>query len=141
MSNSFFTKSSKTIGLMLTGMVSSLQKQTQSVAMRKKNLSDHVMCKHEINNLLKESTHYRYWLHFLCQKRSPERQKHKKVEPPNPTTTLKQSEEWERRKRLLIWVRKRKKGYERERKEGYMWGREEREWGELCIEKQYNHLR
>ena len=56
---------------MLTGMVSSLQKQTQSVAMRKKTFSDYVIRKHEINGLPKESTHYRYWLTFLVLKKKP----------------------------------------------------------------------
>ena len=56
---------------MLTGMVSSLQKQTQSVAMRKKTYSDYVIRKYEINDLPKESTHYRYWLTFLVLKKKP----------------------------------------------------------------------
>ena len=36
-----------------------------------KTLIGHVIYKHKIDDLLKESTHYRYWLHFLCQKSSP----------------------------------------------------------------------
>ena len=79
---------------MLTGMVSGLQKQTQSVAMRKKTYSDYVIRKHKINDLPKEFTHYRYWLTFLVLKKKPGATKtQKSIETPNSTTTLKQSVE------------------------------------------------